>query len=177
MIRGYGRKRFQRKYSKDRSPAVSLKLMGPISKFLFIFNFSMTLLSLWVKSHLFLFFHDSIVLMCFGLTICTTGWYFLKKAFSDLGENYSPIFDAYLPKQLVTSGLYSKIRHPIYLFNLFISFGLAIMSGSGWVLLGALISFVLLMIGIEREEQYLTKAYGEYKAYSQSSWKLIPYIY
>lgn len=177
MIRGYGKKRFQRKYSKDRSPAVSLKLMGPISKCLFIFGFSMTLLSLWVKSSFFLFFHDSFVLKCIGLFLCISGWYFLKKAFSDLGENYSPIFDAYLPKRLVTSGLYSKIRHPIYLFNLFISFGLAIMSGSGWVLLSALIGLVLLLVGIEREEQYLTKTYEEYKAYRQSSWKLIPYLY
>ena len=53
----------------------------------------------------------------------------MSVSFQRLADNYSPLFDAYKPFNLVNTGVYATIRHPIYAFNLCVSFGLALSSG------------------------------------------------
>jgi len=74
-------------------------------------------------------------------------------------------------KKLVTHGLYSKIRHPIYIFG-----GLAFLGeflALGWYIWTAV--FVLMnltqYIRVRREERVLTEAFGdEYCAYKAKTW-------
>jgi protein-S-isoprenylcysteine O-methyltransferase Ste14 len=74
-------------------------------------------------------------------------------------------------KKLVTHGLYSKIRHPIYVFG-----GLAFTGefvAMGWYVWTVV--FVIMNLGqylrVRREEQVLTEAFGdEYRAYKTSTW-------
>jgi len=73
--------------------------------------------------------HHSLWLQLSGALLVLTGYILLQQSFKTLGNNYSPLFDAYLPEQLVTTGHYQQIRHPVYLYNLFVSFGLALSSG------------------------------------------------
>ena len=74
-------------------------------------------------------------------------------------------------KKLVTHGLYSKIRHPIYVFGGLALFGefLAL----GWYIWTAV--FVLInfsqYLRIKREEQVLAEAFGDdYRAYKARTW-------
>ena len=74
-------------------------------------------------------------------------------------------------KNLVTHGLYSKIRNPIYLFG-----GLAFLGeflAQGWYIWMAV--FVIINLGqyfrIRREEQVLEEAFGDdYRAYKAKTW-------
>jgi len=74
-------------------------------------------------------------------------------------------------RQLVTRGLYSKLRHPIYVFGT-----LAIMCASfallGW---GALVVWALVIplevLRARREERVLARAFGAvWEAYRASTW-------
>jgi len=74
-------------------------------------------------------------------------------------------------KKLVKHGLYSRIRHPIYIFG-----GLAFLGeflALGWYIWTSV--FVLINLSqylrIKREEQVLSEAFGEeYRAYKASTW-------
>ena len=101
----------------------------------------------------------------------------LNRAFNNLGDNYSPLFDAHLPSSLITTGAYRFIRHPVYLFNLFVSFGLAVASGSGIVAINAIIGLFFILKTISIEETYLKSHFENYLAYSKTSWRLLPFIY
>ncbi len=74
-------------------------------------------------------------------------------------------------RKLVTHGIYSKIRNPIYVFG-----GLAFLGefvALGWYLGIAVLVIVNLSqyFRIRREEQVLTAAFGdEYRAYKAQTW-------
>ena len=85
-----------------------------------------------------------------------------------LGSSFAVRAEA---KKLVTHGIYSKIRNPIYLFG-----GLAFLGefvARGWYIWAAV--FVIINLGqyfrIKREEQVLEAAFGDdYRAYKSKTW-------
>jgi len=96
-------------------------------------------------------------------------------AINNLGNNYYPQIGP--EKKLITSGIYSKIRHPIYLSALLLGFGIY----SLWAFNILIYTFPLLLISViikvEQEDKYLTNRFKEYKNYKKNSYKLIPFIY
>ena len=81
--------------------------------------------------------------------------------------------------QLVTTGIYSIVRHPIYLSYvlLFTGFCTMLQSFASCVLLG-LVCTIWLGSRIAIEEEMLEARFGEqYKAYQQKTKRLFPFIY
>lgn len=74
-------------------------------------------------------------------------------------------------KQLVTSGIYKKIRHPIYLFGLLFMLGLIILFQK-YVLAILLVPMALMQLRrIKAEEQVLEYTFGEqYRNYKKGTW-------
>ena len=177
MSVGYTRKRAQQQYAEGRKSAPSITSFKLLSKVLFVLSMCFTLSSYWASSPLLPRLHQSLWLQLSGAFLVLVGYLLLQQSFKALGNNYSPLFDAYLPEQLVTTGHYQRIRHPVYLYNLFVSFGLALSSGLWWVLLFASIGFGFVMRAIALEENYLTKHFPAYASYSKNSKKLIPWVY
>ena len=74
-------------------------------------------------------------------------------------------------KALITTGLYSKIQHPMYLtLDLFL---LAIIILIGWPILLVIWGFIIIIQNIqaEREEKVLEAAFGDnYKKYVARIW-------
>jgi protein-S-isoprenylcysteine O-methyltransferase Ste14 len=109
-----------------------------------------------------------------GLTLMAVAGVVLLVSFLTLGNalTASP-----LPKaqgQLVTSGLYAYVRHPIYFGLLLLSAGVVL--DAGWWPQGvvAVMLYVLLRIKAQFEESLLQKTYPKYAAYAAKTPRFFP---
>ena len=75
------------------------------------------------------------------------------------------------PKGLVTSGLYSRIRHPLYVFLDVALLGVILIAGNEYLLLVWVLLAVLHVWRAKREETLLEEAFGEsYRQYYENTW-------
>jgi protein-S-isoprenylcysteine O-methyltransferase Ste14 len=84
-----------------------------------------------------------------------------------------------LDHQLVTDGIYSLIRHPIYTSYILLFLGFCVMLQSVWGL-GLLLTVCVVWFGnrIAIEERMLEERFGEeYQSYCQQTKRLFPYVY
>jgi len=81
-------------------------------------------------------------------------------------------------RTLVTSGPYSKVRHPGYLGLILIYFGFALAFAVAWMLVPAVIFTILTCLSAIKEEELLEEQFGkEYQEYArQVPWRFIPGI-
>ena len=95
-------------------------------------------------------------------------------ALSQLGRSFSIMAES---RQLVTTGPYRVVRHPLYAAELIATVGVFMQFASIYtvVLLAAYIAFQLRRM--HNEELVLTIRFPEYAAYSQTTARLIPGIY
>jgi len=80
---------------------------------------------------------------------------------------------------LVTTGVFSKMRHPMYSSLILMYLGLAIAWGVVWMLLPALLFSVLTVLTTIKEEEFLLRRFGhQYEEYMQAvPWRLIPKVF
>lgn len=78
---------------------------------------------------------------------------------------------------LKTHGLYSKIRHPIYLSVLLLLAGFIFFFAAFYTLLLFAVAVGFFIVKIRFEENQLIQFYPEYKEYQKTTSRLIPYIY
>jgi protein-S-isoprenylcysteine O-methyltransferase Ste14 len=85
-----------------------------------------------------------------------------------LGSSFSLIPEA---KEIVTNGIYSKIRHPIYFFTLIANLGVIYLLDNKYLYLLMPIFIIVQYIRIQKEEYLLTKKFGnKYLDYKKSTW-------
>jgi protein-S-isoprenylcysteine O-methyltransferase Ste14 len=73
--------------------------------------------------------------------------------------------------RLVTTGLYARIRNPIYLFGCFFFLGLAMFVPAWWLLLPLLVVIPMQIVRSRREAAVLEATFGdEYRRYRQQTW-------
>jgi protein-S-isoprenylcysteine O-methyltransferase Ste14 len=111
-----------------------------------------------------------------GLVVMGAGFLVLAISFFRLGASLtaSPI-----PKdqgQLVTSGLYSRVRHPIYFGLLLLGIGVVLDAGWWPQLVVLTMLYLLLRIKSDFEETMLRKKYPEYSEYAARTPRFFPRI-
>ena len=81
-------------------------------------------------------------------------------------------------QQVVSTGLYGVVRHPMYTATVFLFLSIPLVLGS-WAGFAAFVPFVpVLMMRTVKEEQLLVKELNGYAAYQRKvKWRLIPYIW
>jgi len=85
-----------------------------------------------------------------------------------LGSSFSVLPEA---KQLVTKGIYSKIRNPIYLFTIIANIGVIYLLNNKYLFLILPVFVIVQVIRSKREEKMLIKTFGDkYLAYKRSTW-------
>jgi protein-S-isoprenylcysteine O-methyltransferase Ste14 len=95
-----------------------------------------------------------------------------------LGRNWSTRVRIAEEHELVRSGPYRFVRHPIYTAMLGMSVGTTIVSGQYHSLLGLLIIAIAYWRKIRIEEAALREAFAaEYDEYRRKSWALVPLIF
>ena len=113
-----------------------------------------------------------------GIPIFIFGLFIFFWGHRTLGENWSSIVEKKpsKPKNLVKTGPYRYVRHPLYTSTFMVIIGLGIII-SNWILsLGILLTFTLIyLIKIPKEERFLIKTFGKrYKDYMQKTGKIFP---
>jgi len=113
-----------------------------------------------------------------GAVIMAMGWlviYFANKAIAD---NWSPSIDKTEDQELITEGIYSIVRHPLYFSGILILIRTNVYFQNQWSWLAALVAFVMTLYRIPREERQLQARFGrEYIAYQKTAKAIIPWIF
>jgi protein-S-isoprenylcysteine O-methyltransferase Ste14 len=99
------------------------------------------------------------------------------KGLLDLGRNLTPLPYPRADGQLVRSGAYGIVRHPLYSGLIFAASSWTIFQFSLSHLIAAAILFVFFDAKASREEAWLTEKYPGYSDYQQGVKKLIPGLY
>ena len=74
-------------------------------------------------------------------------------------------------KYLVKTGIYSKLRHPVYYFSITAIIGISVYIWQPWVLIPLALLLILEVVRIQKEEALLKHTFGkEYTTYKQNSW-------
>ena len=94
-----------------------------------------------------------------------------------LGRNLTPLPYPKDEGELIQTGPYALVRHPMYGGGIVLALGWALMVQS-WLTLGYVaILFVFLDLKARREERWLCEKFSAYPAYRQRVRKLIPFVY
>ena len=105
-------------------------------------------------------------------------WLFYR-THHDLGQNWSVSLDLRERHTLVTTGVYSLVRHPMYAGFWLMALGQALLLPN-WVAGPAgLIGFGILFFGrVGREEAMMIEAFGDdYRAYMRRTARVVPWLY
>ena len=95
-----------------------------------------------------------------------------------LGSNWSGSVRIGVGHELVRSGPYRILRHPIYTAMLGMFLGTAISSSQYHALLGFVILIFAYLRKTRLEEEILGQTFGtEYDVYRRDSWALVPFVY
>ena len=95
-----------------------------------------------------------------------------------LGRNWSGEVRIGVDHELVRTGPYQFLRHPIYTGMLGMFLGTAISSGQYHALLGLAILVLAYLRKTRLEEQILQQTFGaEYEAYRRATWALVPLVF
>lgn len=99
------------------------------------------------------------------------------RAHLDLGAQFSMFLEEGKSGGLVTTGLYGRIRHPLYLANILLFLACPAFLGVMWAWGAAILGLIGVVTRIEFEEEHLARTFEGYEAYAKTTWKLVPRVY
>lgn len=113
-----------------------------------------------------------------GVLLFLSGYGIRVVATKKLKKQFSFLVTIQENHQLITSGIYSMIRHPVYLGTMLAVFGMFLVFPTWYGLIFVVLYTSLLARRISLEEKLLHKTFGSvYEEYSTKSFRLIPHIY
>jgi protein-S-isoprenylcysteine O-methyltransferase Ste14 len=114
----------------------------------------------------------------FGLVIFHIGMFIRIHSVRTLKRQFSIYVAIQENHQLITNGIYSRIRHPIYLGALVSLAGFALIFPTLLGFLFVIVYSMLLGHRMTQEERLMLKHFGSvYEEYISKSYRLIPHIY
>jgi protein-S-isoprenylcysteine O-methyltransferase Ste14 len=100
--------------------------------------------------------------------------FILFRAFRDLGSALTPLPESKQGAELVTTGIYSKIRHPIYSALFMLALAAYLWKVSSGVLIAALLLTALLVYKARYEDQILREKFPESIEFQKSIPAFLP---
>ncbi len=155
---------------------------GPLERGLLAFTSLGFLLPLvWVATPALSFADYSLRPIPFlaGIPWLALGLWFLHRSHADLGTNWSITLELRERHQLVTHGIYRRVRHPMYLALLLYSTGQALVLPNWVAGPSYLVAIVLLFtLRVGREERMMLEEFGKgYEAYRARTKRLVPGVW
>jgi protein-S-isoprenylcysteine O-methyltransferase Ste14 len=112
-----------------------------------------------------------------GYSLLTFGLCLLFVSILNLGKNLTP-FPRPIPNgKMVTTGMYSLVRHPMYFSIILVCLGFSLLTINPIRLGLTGLIFVFLDAKSRQEETWLKQQYPNYVDYQKRTKKLIPWIY
>ena len=112
-----------------------------------------------------------------GFTIGLLSIGFLFWTEFELGRQYSPQLQLRQEHQLITSGPYAWIRHPLYTAQDGFGLGLALVSANWFFLAFFILSLVGLWFRVPKEERMMLDQFGEqYQTFMQRTGRFLPKV-
>lgn len=120
------------------------------------------IIKIWIDLIPFADYSGNETIRWIGLVLFAVSGYLLYRSHTDLGRNWNPELAINKEQHLVQTGIYRKIRHPMYTAHLFWAFGNAIIF-TNWIIgpLMLLGMIPFLIYRIPKEEKMLTQQFGE----------------
>ena len=112
-----------------------------------------------------------------GAAITIAGFLFAVWAREHLGRNWSRSVTIKQGHELITTGPYAMVRHPIYtgILTGFLGMAIAISQVRGFIVF--VLIFLVFWIKLRMEEQWLRSQFGEtYATYAHQTAALVPYL-
>lgn len=120
-------------------------------------------------------FHQSHTLVGFGELLVVIGFGFAIWARFQIGNIWSGSVSLQENHQLVRTGPYALVRHPIYAGLILSALGTGIVAGTYDAMIGFIIFAAAHLVKIHREEHLMEKAFGDvFHQYKKSVPLLIP---
>ncbi len=117
------------------------------------------------------------VRMALGAVAAAAGLAVATLSYKALGKNFRVFAAPKKDGKPITTGVYSKVRHPMYTGAILMMGGWVLLFGSLWsVPLGVAFSALYFIKSI-KEERILANHFPEYGDYRKHTWKFLPYIY
>jgi protein-S-isoprenylcysteine O-methyltransferase Ste14 len=111
-----------------------------------------------------------------GVVLCIAGIAFALWARRTMGNNWGMPMTLKEKPELVTSGPYALVRHPIYSGILIAMIGTVLIEGVFWFI-PTVVFLVYFIVGAKTEERLMGKAFPDsYPAYKRRTKMLIPFI-
>lgn len=110
----------------------------------------------------------------FGTTLCLLGLLLMLTAFVSLRAVIQVAPEPKAGGQLITSGLYQWLRHPIYTGMVLLFVGLFLRKPTVAVGIASAVIITFLFAKAQFEEQLLQERYPDYLQYKACSWGIIP---
>lgn len=136
---------------------------------------------LWVATPLFAFadYPLHLVPLLAGIACFAAGLWLFARSHADLGTNWSITLEVRESHQLVTRGIYRRVRHPMYLALLVYSVGQAL-ALPNWVAAPSygVAMALLFALRLGPEERMMRERFGEdYEAYRKRTKRLVPGVW
>jgi protein-S-isoprenylcysteine O-methyltransferase Ste14 len=113
---------------------------------------------------------------CIGIALLAGGLLFSVWARVHIGRNWSGTVTVKEDHELIRSGPYGLVRHPIYTGILTALIGTVLISATGRALLGLLIIIIALLRKLRVEEAFMRATFpGQYERYVAEVPQLIPF--
>lgn len=164
--------------AKDSAPAKTSESKWSRQLHLILVNGALLLLVLPIPGLTRRFLPSSHILVAAGLIIQAAFILLAVWARRHLGSNWSGEVRIAAEHQLVRSGPYRLIRHPIYTAVLGMYCGTSLVSGEIHAPIALVIVTLAYWRKIHLEEQALSKTFGsDFDAYRRDSWALVPLLF
>jgi protein-S-isoprenylcysteine O-methyltransferase Ste14 len=113
-----------------------------------------------------------------GVSLILIGLALRMAARKALGHHFSYALRIIDQHELVTTGIYTYIRHPAYSGDLLFHYGVTLLFSSLYGFMIMLLLIPCFLYRIRVEENMLSEQFGqEYLEYMQTTKKLLPYLY